>query len=232
IAFWAISMGIGRAVAPVLAASTLILTWLIFSVIYYGQLMTNTAYAKLGGGAPRFELVEQGFYFLLDSINRDPLTLTIIGAGVLAPFIVKRPRDRAVALGIGLTLTYIVAIGGDFMSGRFLAAPFLAGVVLLTRAPLRLPRHLAVVPALALVAAVVSSQAAPLASDRTFHHDFQDRSGTVDERRVYYQYTGLLNAGSGGADAHPWARHAREVLASGDRATTYIANGFFGFTLG
>ena len=232
LAFAAISVGVRRAVAPVLAASTPLLAWLIFSVIYYGQPLPNTAYAKLGGGAPRFELVEQGFYFLFDSINRDPLTLTIIGAGVLAPFIVKRPRDRAVALGIGLTLTYIVAIGGDFMSGRFLAAPFLAGVVLLTRAPWRLPRHLAVVPALALVAAVVRSQAAPLASDRTFHHDFQDRSGTVDERRVYYQYTGLLNAGSGGAGAHPWARHAREVLASGDRATIYIANGFFGFTLG
>jgi arabinofuranosyltransferase len=228
----AMSAGVRRSIVPVLAASTPLLAWLIFSIIYYGQPLPNTAYAKLGGGAPRFELVEQGFYFLFDSINRDPLTLTTIGAGVLAPFLVDRPRDRAVALGIVLTLIYIVAIGGDFMSGRFLAAPFLCSVVLLTRTPWRLPRHLATVPALVLFGAVVSSQADPLATDRTFHHDFQDRSGTVDERRVYYQYTGLLNAGAGGADQHPWARHAKDVLASGDRATIWIANGFFGLTLG
>jgi arabinofuranosyltransferase len=227
-----ISAGVRRSVVPVAAAATPLLAWLMFSIVYYGQPLPNTAYAKLGGGAPRFELVEQGFYFLFDSIARDPLTLTVICGGVCAPFIIGRPRDRAVAAGMLLTLVYIVAIGGDFMSGRFLAAPFLCGVVLLTRAPWRLPRHLVIVPALVLFAAAASSQAAPLATDRTFHHDFQDRSGTVDERRVYYQYTGLLNAGAGGADAHPWARHAREVLASGERATIYIANGFFGFTLG
>src|SRR5262249_50942159 len=91
LAFAAISVGVRRSVVPVVAASAPLLLWLLFATIYYGQPLPNTAYAKLGGGAPRFELVEQGFYFLFDSINRDPLTLTVIVAGVLAPFIVRRP---------------------------------------------------------------------------------------------------------------------------------------------
>src|SRR5438067_659272 len=118
------------------------------------------------------------------------------------------------------------------MSGRFLAAPFLCGVVLLSRAPWRTPRYVWAFPLSAILVAAASAQGAPLLTDRTFHHDFQDRSGTVDERRVYYQYTGLLNAGAGGASEHPWARHAREIVAAGDRVTIWGANGFFGYTVG
>src|SRR5207248_4463140 len=136
------------------------------------------------------------------------------------------------ALGMLVTIAYLITIGGDFMSGRFLAAPFLCGVVLLTRAPWRTPRYVWAFPLSVVLLAAASAQGAPLLTDRTFHHDFQDRSGTVDERRVYYQYTGLLNAGAGGASLHPWAQHARDVLTAGDRVTVYIANGMFGFTLG
>src|SRR5207249_4231412 len=105
-------------------------------------------------------------------------------------------------------------------------------VILLTREPWRVPQYLWIFPVSMILVAAGASQAAPLGTDRTFHHDFQDRSGTVDERRVYYQYTGLLNAGAAGAAQHPWAQHARDVIASGDRATVWIANGFFGFFVG
>src|SRR5205823_6764146 len=98
--------------------------------------------------------------------------------------------------------------------------------------PTPVPRYVWIFPVSVLLVAAGTSQAAPISTSRTFHHDFQDRSGTVDERRVYYQYTGLLNAGSSGAMQHPWAQHARDVIASGDHVTSWIANGFFGFTLG
>src|SRR5207245_2428408 len=109
---------------PIVAGAAPVLAWELFSIIYYGQPLPNTAYAKLGGAVPSFERTEQGVYFLLDSINRDPLTLTVIAAGLVAPFMTRRPRDRAVACGMALMIVYIVTIGGDFMSGRFLAAPF------------------------------------------------------------------------------------------------------------
>jgi len=227
-----IDYGPVRSLRPVVAASAPLIAWELFSIVYYGQPLPNTAYAKVGGGIPQFERLEQGFYYLLDSLNRDPLTLTAIAAAVVLPFAVGDTRRRAVALGIALSVAYTAAVGGDFMSGRFLAAPFLCAVVVLTGVPWSVPAYLWTFPLAILIAGGASSQAFPLATDRSFHHDFQDYSATVDERRVYYQYTGLLNAGGGGAAAHPWARHAREVLASGDRVTTYIANGFFGFTLG
>src|SRR5262249_32473629 len=103
---------------------------------------------------------------------------------------------------------------------------------LLTRTSWRVPRPIAAFPLAVILVAAASSETPPLATDRTFHHDFQDHSGTVDERRVYYQYTGLLNAGASGALQHPWAQHARDVIAAGDRVTVWIANGFFGFLVG
>lgn len=228
----AAAVGLRKSVVPVAFGAAPLIVWELFSILYYGQPLPNTAYAKLGGGIPRFELAEQGAYYLLDSITRDPLTLTIIGTAIVAPLIIRDSRVGPVALGIVLSVSYVVAIGGDFMSGRFLAAPFLCSVAVLTRVSWRVPRNVLVFPVSLVLVAAASSQSAPLTTDRTFHHDFQDRSGTVDERRVYYQYTGLLNAGAGGAMQHPWALHAREVIEAGDRVTTYIANGFFGFTLG
>ena len=52
--------------------------WTAFSVIYYGFPFPNTAYAKLGHGIDRGELVQQGSLYLLDSIDRDPVTLVAI----------------------------------------------------------------------------------------------------------------------------------------------------------
>ena len=226
------AVGLRRSLAPIVAGASPLILWEIFSIVYYGQPLPNTAYAKLGGGIPGFERAEQGFYYLLDSLARDPPTLTIIGAGVAAPFAVRAPRDRAVASGMVASLVYVVSIGGDFMSGRFLAAPFLCGVILLTRIRWTLPGYVWAFPIAVMLVAAAGAQVAPFAADRTFHHDFQDRSPTVDERRVYYQYTGLLNAGATGPLDHPWARHGREVLAEGEPVTVWGANGFFGFTVG
>ena len=42
---------------------------------------------------------------------------------------------RALAAGLALHLVYVVAIGGDFMSGRFLCAPLFVAVLIVGRAP-------------------------------------------------------------------------------------------------
>ena len=45
----------------------------------------------------------------------------------------RRAGGRALAAGIALYLVYVASIGGDFMSGRFFAAPFFGAVLVLTR---------------------------------------------------------------------------------------------------
>ena len=115
-----------------MAAGTLpLLLWLGFSLVYYGFPFPNTAYAKLNNGIAGRALAEQGCYYLWNSLKFDPLTLTTIVFALGVACWRRRWRELAVALGIFLYLLYIVKIGGDFMSGRFLTTPLLAAVCLL-----------------------------------------------------------------------------------------------------
>ena len=61
--------------------------WTIFALVYYGFPFPNTAYAKLATGIDPGELRAQGLLYLLDSLDRDPITLTTIAfASVVAAF--------------------------------------------------------------------------------------------------------------------------------------------------
>ena len=83
---------------------------------------------------PGGDLALQGLRYLSDSIQHDPLTLLTV---VLATIVAWRidPDDAGpVTAGILLYLAYIVRIGGDFMSGRFLTPVFLCAVLQLGRA--------------------------------------------------------------------------------------------------
>ncbi len=78
----------------------------------------NTYYAKLHTGIPKIDLYEQGLVYFLDSLRRDPTTLSAIAVSLL--LCALDVRARFAALGIGLYLVYVVNIGGDFMTGVFL----------------------------------------------------------------------------------------------------------------
>jgi len=60
-----------------------IVLWELFSLFYYGFLFPNTAYAKLNTGIPQAELWQQGFSYFINSLERDPITLTVIGAAMV-----------------------------------------------------------------------------------------------------------------------------------------------------
>lgn len=223
--------GVRRSVRSLLAGAMLVALWEGFTLFYYGVPFPNTAYAKLGGAVPWFERTAQGFSYLLDSINRDPVTLVTIVSATVAAFLSKDRQDLTPSAGILLVIAFVVWAGGDFMSGRFLTAPLFVAVMVLTRRPWPVT-SLAAVPILLLLVAGLAAEYPSVLTDRTFRHDFTDRGGTVDERRVYFPYSALLNAGRTGPLAHPWARRGRELASHGERVTEYGANGFFGFAAG
>ena len=105
------------------------LAWELFALVYYGALVPNTAVAKLGVDVPRHELLGQGLVYLLTSVERDPLTPLVLAMG--AALGLRAPGTRPIAVGILLHLAYVIAVGGDFMAGRFFTVPFLAAVTLL-----------------------------------------------------------------------------------------------------
>lgn len=105
--------------------------WELFSLIYYGFLFPNTAYAKLAMGIDGALLVQHGYSYFLDSLLRDPLTLFVIFSAILFSFFEKNKKNALVALGIFLYLIYIIKIGGDYMGGRFFSSLLLMATVIL-----------------------------------------------------------------------------------------------------
>ncbi|MEO6223281.1 MAG: hypothetical protein ABIP90_08515 [Vicinamibacterales bacterium] len=168
------------------------LAWALFAVIYFGFALPNTAYAKLGTNIDVYERIQQGLLYLLDSINRDPITLTAIGAFLVVVWIERSREAWLTAAGIVASLLYILWIGGDFMSGRFLAAPLLLAVWGMARArKLERPEWRPVLVVLALAA--IASPHLPIMSYSTFNAA-EPLSGIVDERGMYFQQWGLVRA--------------------------------------
>lgn len=122
-----------KTVAALLAGQFLLIAWLAFSIVYYGFPFPNTAYAKLNTGILAWDLILQGFQYFRYSANFDPLALAIIGSGLLLSVLDKGKQQIWVGLGIILYLLYILKIGGDFMSGRFLSAPFLCAIIIISQ---------------------------------------------------------------------------------------------------
>ncbi len=111
------------------------IAWTIFSLYYYGFPFPNTAYAKLETGIPFGERIEQGIIYLLDTVNRDPLTIVAIFTGIYLG-IRKNTFDACLSSGLILYLFYVISIGGDFMAGRFFAVAFLLACIQISRADL------------------------------------------------------------------------------------------------
>ena len=103
----AVAIGIGAMPA---------LLWTAFATIYYGFPFPNTAYAKLATGVSGGELRRQGWLYLLDSLDRDPITLVTIAFAIVIGVATRHSAARALAAGIAWYLGYVVWIGGDFMS--------------------------------------------------------------------------------------------------------------------
>jgi arabinofuranosyltransferase len=172
-------------------ALSLTLAWFGFSTFYYGFPLPNTAYAKLNTSIPFGEQLAQGFNYFVDSVYRDPLVLLVVMASMIAIFRRRMPAST-IALGLGIAgyLTYVGAVGGDFMSGRFLTVIYIMSVLLVVNSLGLL--HTWSLPG---ASAALLSFSIPSFSDRradlTGNDCFVPLSGIVDERACYVEHTGL-----------------------------------------
>jgi arabinofuranosyltransferase len=201
--------------------------WLAFSLVYYGFLWPNTAYAKLGVGeiAGLHRLTEALWYFAT-SLFSDPLTL---GGWLAIAVLMLRRRDAArIALigGSALSLGYVVAIGGDFMSGRFFSAPFFMAVACLASSD-ALSSARVRYGALALAAALILSGGRPTLLTGADYGVLRETDavnifGVHDARAEFFRHTSLINSDvmSPARRDHPWtgAGHTlRETVARDPR---------------
>jgi arabinofuranosyltransferase len=210
--------------------------WELFSIVYYGFPFPNTAYSKIGTGVPRAELMVQGLLYLLDSLNNDPLTLLIIAMALVSPLF--GVRTGPLPAGIALYLAYIVWVGGDFMSGRFLTAPLFGAVIHLTRTafPLFSPQWAVAMAVVWLVG--VTTPRPTILSNAGYGSDvdpmrLMSPTGIMDERRYYYPQSGLLTAHRGvPMPNHKWLHMGYEDRARGRKVAYTDAAGFIGYAAG
>jgi arabinofuranosyltransferase len=183
--------GITRAI---LIGSLPALAWTGFSLVYYGFPFPNTAYAKLGTGIDRMSLIQQGGAYLWNSLVWDPLTIPVIALAAVAGAAFGHWRERAVAAGVFLYLLYTVSVGGDFMSGRFLAAPFFTALILIAA---RLPSYRPILASsaalLVLILGATIHPRVPWRTDGEYKSLGLDRTRIADERGHYFDHLGFSN---------------------------------------
>ena len=182
--------GVLRAVAVGLGPAVV---WTLFALVYYGFPFPNTAYAKLAMGVDPAELRTQGALYLIDSLDRDPLTLTTIAFAVVLATKQRRRPALALAAGLLLYLGYVVSIGGDFMAGRFMAVPFF-GAALLVGTMAEGPRPFWISAAVLFAALGSAGSHLPLWSNSAFGDSANRASGIIDERGVYFHDKSLVLA--------------------------------------
>ena len=221
------------AVKALLVALAPVLVWEAFSLVYYGSLLPNTAYAKLNTGIQRSELVRQGIYYLIDSLQRDPLTLVATVGAMVAALVAKRKEQIPIVVGMAATLFYVVWIGGDFMGGRFLTATLFTAIALLSQFRFDDRRAFAVVAAGVVLLGCVLARPT-IASGRNFGLDRRTMyHGIADERAFYFQQTGLLRAdGKHGVDDHPKAVEGRSARSHNWSVQLGGMVGFLGYYSG
>ncbi len=179
--------------APAIVGLLPAIAWTVFALVYYGFPFPNTAYAKLTMGIDPAELHLQGLLYLIDSVDRDPLTLTTIGFAALMAIKQRRMPAIALASGLVLYLVYIVSIGGDFMAGRFLAVP-LFGAALLVGMFVEEARPFWIVATVLFAALGSAGSHLPLWSNSSFGDSASKLSGVIDERGVYFHDKSLVLA--------------------------------------
>lgn len=130
VALWLIHRALqrGRSGWPgLVVAATLLLAWYGLATLYYGTPLPNTFYAKVAG--PLGMRFERGILYVLENLRHEPLHTLLIPTALLISMVaaVKRLRsgDRTgpvlavLAAGLCLDAGYVLAVGGDFMRGRF-----------------------------------------------------------------------------------------------------------------
>ena len=126
-----------------------IICWLLFSLIYFGFVLPNTYYAKMNTGLSKQDYHWFGHCYIHEQFaNYDSFSYLLIGAALLyavyvafvvvtRPWFHKKPLGLwqigvlLAAAGIILHLKYVESVGGDFVPGRFVMAPFFLSVLLL-----------------------------------------------------------------------------------------------------
>lgn len=209
--------------------------WEGFSLLYYGALVPNTALAKLGVGLARTDLLANGVAYLRVALVSDPLTPAIIVAALVLIGMRRDTRANPIRWAIGLHLAYLIWIGGDFMSGRFLTVPFVLALIGLGRIRARDRRELVGACLLVVGLAALGERAPPMTTAQDHRRPEDPRPAgdrfIVGDERSYYAESSSLLAHEAGRDMpdHRWRQLGERGPKDGSDVVVFSTMGFYGY---
>jgi arabinofuranosyltransferase len=209
--------------------------WETFSLLYYGFPFPNSAYAKLTPQVSWRSLLIQGDCYLLNSLSWDPITLFAMAALVGTALWAYR-KDHALLMmsaGIALHIAYTIKIGGDYMSGRFLAAPFVVALLILSRIDFDSALEFVIMMA-AVVALGLYAPRPPIQTSDQYVGLGSSPQGVDDERGYRHNDTSLLklNREQGVKDLGGWVADGLRAKREEKQVSVYRNIGYYGFFAG
>lgn len=197
--------------------------WEMFSLIYYGSFVPNTALAKVNIDYPQSVLFEQAKHYFVFIFSRDPITLGMIILSFFLVWLGKISLPKLLMAGVALQILYIYKVGADYMMGRFLSPSILLGaisILLFAPATERL-RGLITYALATLVATSLFIQ--PMPMNLKYPQKFVSeniRWGMADERAIYYYHLGVASIFKnhrGNPYTHPWLSNKELMQNAGTR---------------
>jgi arabinofuranosyltransferase len=192
--------------------------------------------------------LSQGLAYFRRTLLADPVTLPVISLGWVA-FLPVQKQDWPLVVGIPLTAAYVLWIGGDFMMGRFFAAPFVWSLCVLARSARLSDRKTGLAVAATLLTLGLCAQWEPALlsgygfsrANNLVHGDrgleprdrfaYQMVDGIADERRFYHGISGLF-AKRQTLFEHPQVTQGLALRRSGDRVIAATFVGWLGYFAG
>ena len=236
---WPPRFSLRRVLAIGLGFSPLV-AWELISLVYYGFLVPNTAFAKLGTAVSGDFELRQGLRYFKNSLQWDPITLVCTASVCLATLIRFRaaPRRACAALGALAYLAYVFEIGGGYMSGRFFTSPLvIAAALLADREELSKPTSW--FAASAVVALAFAAPNPTVLSGADYHEHRLHTDELIDDERGYRHYfAGLISTRSSPFLVNdPWFKEGnaarREAESQGRTIVIVDPNGgYMGYAAG
>ncbi len=222
--------------------------WTLFATFYFGFPFPNTAYAKLNTGILEVDMFIQGWNYLYNSFTWDFPTLFVVIFSLYYTA-TKGPEWLLFVLsGVAIHILYVLRVGGDFMSGRFIAVDFLTAFIILLY---QLSLNIEGIPSklvfkyypksyrfafIWICAFGFFSPFSPLHTNK-YHYEWKiDNHGVADEHWAFYPYTSLkewMNSDSSKPfPIHPWCIDGTQMRDSETKLFYRTSIGYLGYCVG
>lgn len=214
--------------------------WELISLVYYGFLVPNTAYAKLGSGATTEFVIRQGTRYFKNSLEWDPITLVCIAAVLVVTLrrFRQQPKHAVAALGVLFYLGYVFKIGGDYMSGRFFSAPLVVAAGLLANRE-NIPKPTVLVGSVVITVLAFVAPNPTVSSGKDYTDQRLDTDALIDDERGYrHRFAGLISDREGAFLLEaPWYEqglaHRKQAEDAGETIGLLSRNGgYMGYAAG